>query len=366
MRGFAAALLAAPLVDAVQLTEACFTALDIIVNDNNMTFWSKRAENHCKMKFQNGVQTACGATGVIPLLMKREVLGDVSNAMYSGWTSRYRKPAEYAATWTPIPTSIPTPMPSPQPVPPPTPRATPPPTPAPPVETGVISDLSVLPTTPKPTPFGEIRPPPLPAEIAMIAAPSGVAFALSGNLEGGVDLSGSSQQPPAKRPTLVCTMNKEVNCEMLPRKNLCNTYFSSEAGRARSCTLRTKPLLDYEAWSQKETFSVRERTILNALQTLVVVEDFCLPAECDLVESDRTALLFAFFQDPRSGRGPGGKKYQAFGDKQMELSCATAEGSVGLVFIGSATVIFCFGCFWFLMKPPKMPREYKIRRKDEQ
>ena len=68
----------------------------------------------------------------------------------------------------------------------------------------------------------------------------------------------------------------------------------SEAGRARSCTLRTKPLLDYEAWSQKETFSVRERTILNALQTLVVVEDFCLPAECDLVESDRTALLFAF------------------------------------------------------------------------
>ena len=51
----------------------------------------------------------------------------------------------------------------------------------------MISDLSVLPTTPKPTPFGEIRPPPLPAEIAMIAAPSGVAFALSGNLEGGVD-----------------------------------------------------------------------------------------------------------------------------------------------------------------------------------
>jgi hypothetical protein len=363
MRWFAAVLFAAPYVNAVQLTEKCFMALDLLVNDNNMTFWSRRAEKQCKIKFQNGIQNACGSTGVVPLLMKRNVLGHESTAKYEGWTARYRKPAEFAATWTPIPTSIPTPMPSPQPVPPPTPRLTPPPTPAPPVEAGTITDLSVLPVTPKPTPFGEIKPPPLPEEIAILAAPSGVAFALSGNLEGGIDLSGSGQQPPAKQEPKICSMNQEVNCESLPRKNLCNSYFSSEDGRAKSCTLRTKPLLDYEAWSTKETMSARERSILNSLQTLVVIEDFCLPAECDLVESDRTALLFAFFQDPRSGRGPGGKKYQSYGDKQMELTCNAAEGSVGLAVIGSVTTLFCFFMFWFLMKPPKMAREYKIQRK---
>ena len=83
-------------------------------------------------------------------------------------------------------------------------------------------------------------------------------------------------------------------CDGAARRVLAARQGGSAPSERRSCTLRTKPLLDYEAWSTKETFSVRERTILNALQTLVVVEDFCLPAECDLVESDRSALLFAF------------------------------------------------------------------------
>jgi len=361
MRLSTVTLLAVPFVDAVQLTKKCFEALDILVNDNNFTFWSKRAESHCKIKFQNGVQNACGSTGVVPLLMKRDVLGHPSNGMYSGWTSRYLKPQEFSSTWTPIPTSIPTPMPSPQPVPPPTPRATNPPTPAPPVEAGVIGDVNVLPTTPKPTPFGDIKPPPLPEDIAKIAAPSGVAFALSGNMEGGVDLSGSTQQPPAKSEPKMCIPNQEVNCEMLPRKNLCTNYFN-----AKSCTLTTYPLLDYEAFSKRDTLAAKEKPILNALQTLAVIEDFCLPAECDVVESDRKALLFAFFQDPRSGAGPGGVKYQPYGDHQMELTCSTAENQVGLAAIGSVTVVFCFGVFWFLMKPPKMPREYKIRRTQEE
>jgi hypothetical protein len=352
--------LATPLVDAVQLTKECFEALDILVNDNNFTFWSNRAEQHCKIKFQNGVQNACGSTGVVPLLMKRDVLGHPSSGMYSGWTSRYRKPLEFQATWTPIPTSIPTPMPSPQPVPPPTPRATPPPTPAPPVEAGVIGDVSVIQTTPKPTPFGEIKPPPLPEDIAELAAPSGVAFALSGATEGGVDLSGSEQTPPAKQEPKMCAPNQVVNCEMLPRKNLCNTYFN-----AQSCTLTSYPLKDYEAVSKKETLSAKEKPILTSLQSLAVIEDFCLPAECDRVESDRKALLMAFFQDPRSGTGPGGVKYQPYGE-YMDLTCSAAEGQAYLAVIGTGVVAFIVFMFWFLMKPPKMPREYRIRRTQEQ
>jgi len=343
------------------LSEACFDALDLLVNDNNFTFWSKRAESHCKIKFQNGVQNACGSTGVVPLLMKRDVLGHPSNGMYSGWTSRYRKPLEFSKTWTPIPTSIPTPMPSPQPVPPPTPRATPPPTPAPPVEAGVIGDVNVLSTTPKPTPFGDIRPPPLPEDIAELAAPSGVAFALSGNMEGGVDLSGSTQQPPAKQAPKMCAMNQVVNCEMLPRKNLCNNFFN-----AQSCTLTTYPLMDYEAVSKRDTLPAREKPILMALQSLMVIEDFCLPYECSLVEADKRALLHAFFQDPRTSSGPGGIKYQSYGVEQMNLVCSATEGQASYALIGSVAVVFAFGLFWFLMKPPKMPREYKIRRTQEE
>jgi hypothetical protein len=201
----------------------------------------------------------------------------------------------------------------------------------------------------------------LPEEIAQIAAPSGAAFALSGNMEGGVDLSGSTQQPPSPAEPKMCTPNHQVNCEMLPRKNLCNTYFN-----AKSCTLTTYPLKDYEAVSRRDTLAAREKPILSALQTLAVIEDFCLPAECDIVESDRTALLFAFFQDPRTGSGPGGVKYQSYGDHQMELTCSAAEGQVGYAVIGSVLVLGCFGLFWFLMKPPKMPREYKIRRTTEE
>jgi hypothetical protein len=221
--------------------------------------------------------------------------------------------------------------------------------------------VNVLPTTPKPTPFGDIKPPPLPEEIAELAAPSGVAFALSGNMEGGVDLSGSTQQPPAKQEPKMCKAHQEVNCEMLPRKNLCNNFFS-----AKSCELRTFPLKDYEAVSRKDTLAAKEKPILEALQSLVVIEDFCLPDECDEVESDRKALLFAFFQDPRSGAGPGGIKYQAYGEHQMTLSCSATEGQVGYAAIGTVTVAVFVFLFWFLMKPPKMPREYKIRRTTEE
>jgi hypothetical protein len=148
---------------------------------------------------------------------------------------------------------------------------------------------------------------------------------------------------------------------MLPRKNLCNTHFN-----AKSCELRTKPLLDYEAYTTMDQLSPRERGILKALHSLVVIEDFCLPAECDEVESDKKAIFFAFFQDPRSGNSPGGLKYQPYGDKQMELVCGAPESNMPLAIGGSIGSLFCFAFAWFLMKPPKMPREYRIRRTTEE
>jgi len=50
----------------------------------------------------------------------------------------------------------------------------------------------------------------------------------------------------------------------------------------------------------------------------------------------------------------------------MNLVCSATEGQASYALIGSVAVVFAFGLFWFLMKPPKMPREYKIRRTQEQ
>jgi hypothetical protein len=148
---------------------------------------------------------------------------------------------------------------------------------------------------------------------------------------------------------------------MLQRQNLCNNFFT-----AQSCTLTTYPLRDYEAVSKRDTLPAKEKPILTALQSLAVIEDFCLPDECNILESDKKALLFAFFQDPRSGTGPGGMKYQAYGDHQMELVCSATQGQASYGLLAAVVVVFAFGIFWFLMKPPKMPREYKIRRTQEE
>jgi len=243
-------------------------------------------------------------------------------------------------------------MPNPQPIPPPTPRPAPPPTPQAPVDEDVIGDVIVEAVTPKPTPFGDIRPPPLPSEIMSLAVPAvPVLFALSGVSEGGVDLSGSSSTPPPS-PSKDCQSNCQVDCQMRKRDQVCSNYLG------KSCTLTTYPLRDFDVEATLDQRAPKERSMLSALFTLAVTEDFCLPAECD-DEDNKMALLYAFF--------PGETQKQMMDDSGNPLlQCAAAGGELVFwaVFAGVIAVA-CFGLVIFLFRPPPMPIEYKIRRSED-
>jgi len=350
--GAAAALLLSLLLRSVlvkaqiaELSDPCYQAMLVQIDrkkNANYTHWSQKATDYCKVKFQNGIQNCCHTTGVIPLLTKRKAVKD---ANYSGWFNRIEAPLEYSQKWTPIPTPIPTPQPSPQPIPAPTPRPAPPPTPMPPEAVGLPDDNIVQPATPAPTPFGNIKPPPLPQEILLLASPAApVMFALSGASEGGVDLSGSSAAPPPAPRAKRCDSDCMIDCKMLPRDDLCRTE-----NLGVNCVLSTKPLNDFEVMSRIDERTARERNMLEALATLTVNEDFCLPQACFNLE-DQEAIKFAFF--------PGETQHQ------MSLTCTEAGGgqAAGITVLVSVFVLFCAGLCVFIMRPPKLATEYKIRR----
>lgn len=326
------------------LSQECYNEMDRLMNpklNENYTFWSLRAKDYCKVKFQNTVQNCCGTTGVIPLLTKR---GAVTESTYAGWANRYETPVEYKPMWTPIPTPIPTPQPSPQPIPAPTPRPAPKDPPVPP--SAIAGEETIVQrTTPRPTPFGDIRPPPLPAEILLLASPATpVMFALGGASEGGVDLSGSSASPPPAPRPKVCKKDCKVDCLMRPREQLC---ILEQLGVP--CTLTTTPLNDFEVQTALHERTPKESQMLQALASLGVDEDFCLPFACDNAD-DKEALKFAFF--------PGETQHQ------MELVCHDPQAGTTamLTFFISVLCLLLFCCCYAIMKPPKMPREYKIRR----
>jgi hypothetical protein len=215
----------------------------------------------------------------------------------------------------------------------------------PPNQDGVGEEQIVARVTPAPTPFGNIRPPPLPNEILLLASPAApVMFALGGTSEGGVDLSGSSAAPPPKRRQKRCNNDCQIDCRMRPRDQLCLV-----AQLGTPCTLTSYPLNDFEVQTTLHERTPREASMLTSLATLAVHEDFCLPFACDNPE-DKEALRFAFF--------PGETQ------DQLELKCENQQSvmMLFLTFIVSVLVLMVFCCCYMIMRPPKLAREYKIRR----
>jgi len=120
----------------------------------------------------------------------------------------------------------------------------------------------------------------------------------------------------------------------------------------RNCILETTPLSDFEVQNTLQDRTGRERMMLEALATLTVKEDFCVPEACD--DEDVRGIMFSHFKGIEIHR-------------QLTITCVTSgQGAMAFwAILTSFLVLSCFGCVWFVMKPPKMVREYKIRRSSD-
>jgi len=334
------------LASGAKLQEKCAKALEAVVLDANLTFWSQRATKHCTLKVQNELQNCC-SSGVIPLLNKQEL---VSNPRYGGWQTLYRVPLEFQERWTAMPTPVPTPQ--------PTHERKAAPTPSPTVammgqaaDSSVISEVVTLPPSPVPTAFDNIKPPPLQADIKILAAPAApLLFAMEA--EGGVDLSGSGDRPTATGEK-TCSGSCSVDCTMAPRQQVCNRYLG------QSCVMKHYPLPNFEVMNSLYRLSDdgeagRTAKMLKNLEKFVVTEDFCVPDECNNVP-DLEAITYAYFSQKRE-----------FSHEYMSITCD--DGSMQTIMYAVTTVVLFLvlaGIFYVLVVPPKMPREYIVRRPDK-
>lgn len=339
-------LVLALLVSGAKLQEKCAKALEAVVLDANLTFWSQRATKHCTLKVQNELQNCC-SSGVIPLLNKQQL---VANPRYGGWATLYRVPLEFQERWTANPTPVPTPQPTHERVAAPTPS----PTMAmmgQAASSDLITEVVTLPPSPVPTAFENIKPPPLQADIKLLAAPAApLLFAMQA--EGGVDLSGSGDKP-ADTGEKKCSGGCSVDCTMAPRQQVCNKYLG------KACVLKHYPLPNFEVMNSLYRLSDdgeagKTAKMLKNLEKFVVTEDFCVPDECNNVP-DLEAITFAYFSQQRE-----------FSHEYMSIACD--DGSMGTISLAiGLVVIFAFfgAIFYVLIVPPKMPREYKVRRPDK-
>lgn len=339
---------------STKLSEKCHSALERMTVDSNLTFWSRRATDHCALKFQNGLQNCCGE-GVIPLLTKQRLL---NFPQYRGWTEYFRV-SPFVDKHTPAPVPVPTLAPT-QPMP-----RLPTPNPTPPFENtvaaaGVIDEVITAAPSPVPTAFSNIAPPPLQTEIKLEYLAAGLAAPLAGFTlegEGGVDLSGGESTPPKNYGMKTCEKTCTVDCTMRPRRMLCNALSKSapDGGKAKSCQLYHWPLpvrdvmdVGMAIWQSQEA---HQKDMLLNLETFRVEEDFCLPEEC-WDQADMDAILFAFFPEHS-------QFYMSWG------ACDDLNaGMVMMVFGVSMLLLLCILCIYIARVPPKMPTEYKVRRPD--
>merc|ERR1711964_540852 len=105
-----------------------------------------------------------------------------------------------------------------------------------------MGGLILASTTPAPTPFANIKPPPLPMEIAVLAAPLSPAMFSLDRDESGVDLSGSGREPPPTQSAKTCQTDCGVGCWFRNRAAVCEGSLGLGDRLGESCKMITTPL----------------------------------------------------------------------------------------------------------------------------